>query len=253
MRCAYVNVSRREHALISHVHEWTFFFCSFQLSFKSSLATHSLSRTSMKTQLWEQFEVQCRAQGHFNAWTTGAWVWNQLPWYHYSEHCSCGSVRGRIEKWEAEVRNRHAPRPVMDLYKWEVNGSCLWSTLGWGWTLALAPNSWWYLTVTLMTFSSDRQGLPLIPIRRPTPLQSAQEAEKDPQPQPLPANLGMNYWKGQSWAPPWRNMTLAERSDWHSSRTRGKGRVQHHVHLSYVSSGASLQILFSPTTSQWLL
>lgn len=130
----------------------------------------------------------------------------------------------------------------MDLYKWEVNGSCLWSTLGSEWTLALAPNSWWYLTVTLMTFSSDRQGPRVIPIRRTTPLQSARRAVKEPQPQPLPANLGMNYWKGQSWAPPWRKMELAERSNWHSSRTRGKGHLQHHGHLSYVSSAAFLQL-----------
>lgn len=145
-------------------------------------------------------------------------------------------VWGRIEKWKAEERNRHALRPVMDLYKWEVNGSCLWSTLGSEWTLALASNSWWYLTVTLMTFSSDRQGPRVTPIRRTTPLQSARRAVKEPQPQPLPANLGMNYWKGQSWAPPWREMELAEWSNWHSFRTRGKGTsnttsISHMSHL----------------------
>lgn len=128
----------------------------------------------------------------------------------------------------------------MDLYKWEVNGSWMWSTLGSEWTLALAPNSWWYLTVTLMTFSSGRQGPHVTPIRRTTPLQSARRAVKEPQPQPFPANLGMNYWKGQSWAPPWRKMELAERSKWQSFRTRGKGHFQHHVHLSYVSSDTTL-------------
>lgn len=58
----------------------------------------------------------------------------------------------------------------------------------------LASNSTWYLAATLMTFSADRWGLHVTPIRRNTPLYG-RLLDK---PRLLPANLGMNYWKGQA-------------------------------------------------------
>lgn len=72
-----------------------------------------------------------------------------------------------------------------------------------------------------MTFSADRWGLRVTPIRRDTPLYG----KLLDKPRLRPANLGMNYWKGQSWAPWWGwHIWLAEWSNWHSLRKEGKKR-----------------------------
>lgn len=84
-----------------------------------------------------------------------------------------------------------------------------------------ASNSTWYLAVALMTFSTDQWGLHVTPIRRNTPLYG----KLLDKPQLLPANLGMNYWKGQSRAPWWGwHIWLAEWSKWHSLRKEEKGQ-----------------------------
>lgn len=91
-------------------------------------------------------------------------------------------------------------------------------------------NSAWYLAVTLMTFRTDRKWLHVTPIRRNTPLYG----KLLDKPRLLLANLGMNNWKGQSWAPWWGwHIWLAEWSNWHSLRKEEKG----HCYLS--SSGRS--------------
>lgn len=74
-------------------------------------------------------------------------------------------------------------------------------------------------------YCTEWSGLRVTPIRRNTPLYS----KLLDKPRPLPANLGMNYWKGQSWAPWWGwHIWLAERSNWHSLRNEEKG----HCYLS---------------------